>query len=133
MLQPAQLADPKGFTLIEVMVAIFIMMVGMLGLLQSVNLAIAYSDSNRLRNDAIMLADQAMGAQRASAFNAAAVTTSSVIQHKFNLGFVNYSVVQASTPVTAGVANNLQITVSWRDKRVRKTHSLTTTIVNTAN
>ena len=140
MLLPAEHADNKGFTLIEVMVAIIIMMIGILGLLQTVNMAIAYNRSNKLRNDAIIYADQAMGAERTKLFGI--VNNSNIsISHKSGLGFVNYSVVNTVTNLTAhslavdqiAGAKNLQIRVSWRDKGAKKAHSLSTTIIETAN
>ena len=60
MLPAARLADNRGFTLIEVMVAILIMTIGMLALLQTVNLAIVHNTSNKLRNDGIVFADEAV-------------------------------------------------------------------------
>jgi type IV pilus assembly protein PilV len=140
MLLPAEHAENKGFTLIEVMVAIFIMMIGMLGLLQTVNMAITYNNSNKLRNDAIIYADQEIGNERTKLFSAV-VSSNTQIVHKFNLGFVNYSVVNSVTDITAhslavdqiAGAKNLQVRVSWRDKGAKQTHSLTTTIIETAN
>ena len=130
MLPLAERADNKGFTLIEVMVAILIMMVGMLALLQTVSLSIAYNNSNKLRNDAIIYADEAMGSERNRVFSTAMASTGTLIQRRLNLGFVNYSVVKTYTNLSA-VANHLQLRVTWRDKGIKKTHSLTTTIVNT--
>ncbi len=140
MLLPAPHAENSGFTLVEVMVAIIIMMVGLLALLQTVNLAIAHNNSNKLRNDAIILADQAMGTERAKLFSAVGSSSAS-ISHKSGLGFVNYSIFKNMSTLTthslttdyiAG-AKNLMITMSWRDKGVKKTHSLTTTIMEAAN
>ena len=136
----AEHADKRGFTLIEVMVAIFIMMIGMLGLLQTVNMAIAYNNSNKLRNDAIIYADEAIGGEKTKLF-ANVVTSNSTITHKSGLGSVTYNVSKFVTPLTthslavdqiAG-AKTLWVTVSWRDRGVTKSHSLTTTIIESAN
>ena len=70
MLLPARHADNKGFTLVELMIALVIMSVGLLALLQTVNLAIAHNSSTKLRNDAVIYADQAVGTERAKAFSA---------------------------------------------------------------
>ncbi len=131
MLPAARLADNRGFTLIEVMVAILIMTIGMLALLQTVNLAIVHNTSNKLRNDGIVFADEAVGVARARAFSAVFdnVTT---IRHKSNLGFVNYSIVTTVSNLTA-VSKNVRVIASWRDKSVRTNHSLSTIIVDNAN
>jgi prepilin-type N-terminal cleavage/methylation domain-containing protein len=140
MLLPAEHADNRGFTLIEIMLAMFIMMIGLLALLQTANLAIAYNNSNKLRNDAILLADQAIGIERTRLF-AAVANSNSLVSRKIGLGFINYSVVNTVTALTAhslagdkiAGANNLRITVSWREKGVKKYHSITTTIIEAAN
>ena len=137
---PAEHADNKGFTLIEVMVAIFIMMIGILALLQTVNLAIAFNNGTKLRNDAIIYADQAVGIERTKLFSAAR-TPNTTITHKSGLGSVNYFINCTSVALTShslasdkiAGAKNLKVTVSWPEKGVTKTHSITTTIIETAN
>ena len=49
-----------GFTLIEFCVATLIMMVGLLGLLQGVNLAIEQNLGTLIRNEAVSVADEQM-------------------------------------------------------------------------
>lgn len=141
MLLPARHADNKGFTLVELMIALVIMSVGLLALLQTVNLAIAHNSSTKLRNDAVIYADQAVGTERAKAFSAVGSASTS-IQHKVSgLVFVNYSLVNTVNQVAAhslatdGIAGvkNLQSRISWRDKGSKKNHIITTTIIETAN
>lgn len=59
----------SGFTLIEVLVAIVIMMVGMLGLLQSINIAMEYNLKNHLRDEAVFVGEKYMNIQRGKAFD----------------------------------------------------------------
>jgi type IV pilus assembly protein PilV len=59
----------KGFTLIEFLVAIVILMVGLLGLLQTVNYAIVHNMTNQLRQGAIVLADELMQQETAKRFD----------------------------------------------------------------
>jgi prepilin-type N-terminal cleavage/methylation domain-containing protein len=140
MLLNAQRGKCAGFTLIEFVVSAAILAIGILALLQTVNFAIVQNNSNKLRNDSILIADQAMGTERARRFDDVK-SSSSMVVNKVALGFVNYSVVNTVTPLTAhslasdhiAGSKNLQIRVAWRDKQVRKTHSLTTTIIETAN
>lgn len=133
MLQPAQYSNNTGFTLVEFMVAILIMMVGLLALLQTVNIAIATNASNKKRSDAVVLADQTMGQEKNKVFSA---LTSVVLNPNkkiyAGLGFVNYSVIENVTKM-ATTTKNVQIIISWREKNVRKSHSLTTVIGNPAS
>jgi type IV pilus assembly protein PilV len=127
---PAKRAD-RGFTLVEVMVAIFIMMIGMLALLQTVNLAIAYNTGNKMRNDAIMFAEESVASQRTMALSGI-IDSAYLRTHKVNLGFVNYSVVNSVTALNSQ-AKKVTVTVFWREKGVRKSQTLMTTIAETAN
>ena len=99
MLQPAEHADNKGFTLIELMIAIFIMAIGLLALLQTVNLAIAHNNSNKLREDAIIYADQAIGKARTKAFDSVFTNTTTPV-HKSGLGTVKYAVYSKVSSIT---------------------------------
>lgn len=133
----AQYSNRGGFTLIEFMVAIVIMMVGLLALLQSVNIAIANNGSNKKRSEAVILADQAMGRERITPFanitsyglrNTAEFATLTKKSYA-GLGFVNYSVFDKVTKLATST-KNVQITVTWREKGVRKTHALTTVLAD---
>lgn len=140
MLLTAQRDKYAGFTLIEFVVAVCILTIGILAMLQTVNFSIVQNSSNKMRNDSILIADQAMGTERARSFDKIN-SSSSLVGNKVGLGYVNYSVVNSVTSLTGHSlasdqipgAKNLQVRVSWRDKQVRKTHSLTTTIIETAN
>ena len=119
-----------GFTLIEVMVAMLIMTIGLMALLQTLGSAISYNLSGKLRNDAVLVADQFMGKERVKSLPSI-TSGNSITKIPFALGFVNYSVVKTVTKFGSfSSSKNVQITVSWRDKNVRKHHSLTTIISN---
>ncbi len=123
---PVKNSKVAGFTLIEVMVAMLIMSVGIMALMQTLGYAITYNRSNKLRNDAVLLAGSAMEAQRIKPV-ASMATNNTTTQVPFALGYINYSVASKviMLPYTSA---NIQITVSWRDKGVRKYHSLSTVV-----
>lgn len=128
MMLPPVPHTEKGFTLLEFLVAIVILMVGLLGLLETLNLGINQNRGNKLRNDAIMLADQVMANQRVRVF--ADISATNAIQ-PVNAGaaFINYSVVKAVTVLTA-TSKNVAVNISWRERGKIKSHSLSTVISN---
>lgn len=60
MIQGTLISNKKGFTLTEMLVAIVIMIVGMLGLLQAANVVIEYNLKNHVRDEAIMIGERYM-------------------------------------------------------------------------
>jgi type IV pilus assembly protein PilV len=128
MLLTAENSRKTGFTLIEVMVAMLIMTIGLMALIQTLGNAIAHNFSNKLRNDAVMIADRAMMINRSMPFDAIS-SANDIDRVPFALGFVNYSVVKNVTKFGSfSSSKNVRLTVSWQDRRVRKQHSLTTII-----
>lgn len=135
MVLPVRCSNRGGFTLVEFLVAIVILMVGLLALLQTVNMAIDANGSNKKREGAVLLADQAMGRLRGTQY--ASVVTNSLsgeypnLQKKSyaGLGFVNYSVYNVVTALASNT-KNVQVVVSWKEKGVRKSHALTTVMAD---
>jgi len=124
----------KGFTLIEFLVAIVILMVGLLGLLQSINLALFTNLENILRTEAVMLADDRMMAQRSKTFTAISTTSRSANVPRDIRGiFKSYTVQTVGSVVTttdsgAPRSKQVDINVSWKIKTKRFTHSVSSII-----
>lgn len=123
-----------GFTLIEFLVAIVLLMVGMLGLLQSITVALHTNLENILRTEAVMLADDEMMRVRAKAFNAISTTTLGFYPQRNIRGVLkNYSVretVSAVTVTDSGSPRSKQIDIEviWKIKNKRSTHSVSSII-----
>lgn len=64
----------RGFTLIEVMVAIVIMMVGLIGLLQSINVATEYNLKNHLRDEGVYVGEKYLNELKGRGFDNIAPT-----------------------------------------------------------
>ncbi len=125
----------SGFTLIEFCVAVVIMMVGLLGLLQAVNMASYHNLGSLLRNEAISLADQQMAIAKANVIDQGTfdslVTSATLVQRKTRLGFGNYSAIQAVTTISAN-SKEVDIRVSWRYKNNKFNQTLSSLITNPA-
>ena len=129
MLLPTSNRINSGFTLIEVMVAIVIMMVGMLGLLQSINVAMEYNLKNHLRDEAVLVGEKYMNIMRGKAFDQLSTIPlpsgntygtryeSSKVRGTGKQYSVDMKVIDLSTdPVTP--SRQLDVTVSWTIKGV---------------
>jgi len=130
MLLPAKNAKVSGFTLIEVMMAMLILSIGLMALMQALGYSISHNFSNKLRIDAVMIADRSMMHDRVKPFSSI-TSVNTTTQVPFALGFVNYSVIEKVTKIgssSPATSKKIQFTVTWRDKNVRKQHSLTTIV-----
>ncbi len=124
----------SGFTLIEFCVAVLIMMVGLMGLLQTVNIATEHNMGSVLRNEAISLADEQMVQLKGSvfdltSFSALASSNSTLVSRKARGGFADYSVDITITTVSTN-SKEAVVRVSWRYKGNNINHVISTLIVN---
>ena len=114
--------DNRGFTLTEVVVAILIMMVGMLGLLQAVNIATEHNMKNQLRDEAVQVGEKYMNIQRGKNFDL--LSSSYGIRYepsKLRGSDKAYSVemsVDELSDNTLAPSKQLNVTVSWTYKGV---------------
>jgi len=112
-----------GFTLIEFLVSLVILMVGMLGLLQTINFALQYNLSNQLRNDAVSVGDTQMNMELAKPFDLiSTVTSSKLVSRQILNGFKNYSVTRSGQDMT----NSKQVTIEvrWKYKSQLFSHTV---------
>ena len=117
----------EGFTLIEFCVATLILMVGLLGMLQGINLAMEKSVETVLRSEAIALADDVMTKQRGYLFTA--ITSVSKAPYPRTVRGIQRS-YSASIAVARPTSNSKKSTViiSWNYKKAAKSHSVASAI-----
>jgi type IV pilus assembly protein PilV len=117
-----------GFTLIELLVAIVIMMVGLLGLLQAVNVGLNHNMGSQIRVEATMIADEALAIELAKPFDLVSTTPGNrnISQRPVLNGFRNFSV--SRTGATLSNSKQVNYTVSWRHKGVRSTHETSSVV-----
>lgn len=121
---PIVYTNNRGFTLIELLVSIVILTVGLLGLLQTVNVALVHNSTNMFRNEAIQIADEQMALEMSKPFASVSTTLNKkVIQKQVNLAFKNYSVVKKGTAVSTNTTR-VQIDVTWKNKGQWYSHTI---------
>ena len=115
------LCAESGFTLIEVMMAMLVLTVGLLGLLQSVSIAYEHNLRNRLREEAVGLAEEHLHAMlRHGTLNP--VTTATRVIGGVNKQFV----VVRRAEAAGGDSEKLTVAVSWGFKNISTTHEIYT-------
>lgn len=137
MEQHVSLNNQSGFSLIEFSIAVLIMMVGLLGLLQAVNMATVHNLGNLLRNEAITLADDRLVRAKTSVIDSASFialvsdtdSPANLVSRGARAGFVNYSVALI---VGAVGSNSKELTsrVAWRYKGNKLSHSISSIVVD---
>ena len=112
----------SGFTLIEFLAAIVILLVGMLGLLQATNVALTSNQQNQLRNEATLVMDNELSQELAKGYAAASVLALYTCEHRKILNaYVNYSVVRSGTQFQN--SKEVRFRVSWPYRRARYSYS----------
>jgi len=111
------------------MMAMLITIVGLLGLLQAVNVAIEHNLKNQLRDEAVLIAEQQMGVLKAAPFDQLPVSPKTV-DSRLRAGFKNfYTVSWTTTPWSApqqpAQAMLIQVTVNWAYKGIGYSHQVT--------
>jgi type IV pilus assembly protein PilV len=117
----------KGFTLVEVLMAMLIMAVGLLGLLQSVNVAYEHNARNKLREEAVLVAEEQMNDFRRMGFDSITANAVSNVRRAIVGRFRNFSVTrQYQTIPIGGDSKKLTVAVDWRFKNVKTEHVIYT-------
>jgi type IV pilus assembly protein PilV len=123
----------NGFTLIEFLVATVILAVGLLGLLQCINLAMEKNLDNMYRTEAVLLIDERLMKKRTIAFEALSTTIANpdkISIHRATRGvYRNYSVQEIVSQVTPH-SKQIEINISWRTKNGRSSHSASSLVSN---
>ena len=117
--------NESGFTLVELLAAIVIMMVGLLGLLQSVNIAMEYNLKNQMRGEVVRVAQDAMNDMRSRPFDSVIAETTTVPSSLRNINR-NYTVKRSVISAGTDVSKQYQVDVKWKYKNVSTTHSVMT-------
>ena len=123
-------SNDQGFTLVELLVAVVILMVGLLGLLQGVNVAIMENLKNELRNKALSIAEAELAIIKNRSFDSISTNTkSSVTTAQIRSVSKQFNVVDQVT-ATGTNTKNIQVGVSWTHKGVTFEQTISTLLSN---
>lgn len=125
MLQPILTQDNQGFTLIEVMIAIVILLVGALGLLQALNVAMDHNIQNQRREEVVRVAEGVMHDMRSQPFGAV-FTPTTTVSSKLRASTVRYTVTRRVTNVTPNTTDRYQVDVRWAYRNYSALHTIVT-------
>lgn len=112
----------SGFTLIELMAAMVIMLVGLLGMLKSVTVALEYNLKNHQREEVVRVAEDIMNGMRTQPF-AAVFTPITTVSSKLRTGNGRYRVTRTVSAMSSG-SKQYQVDVRSAFKNVSTTHSI---------
>jgi len=125
--------DNSGFSLVEVMMAILILMVGMLGLLQAINLAVDVNLRNQVREEAVYIGQRVMSEMRGKGFDNISTPPPPLTTQKYTYSDYqipsklrgasrSYTVSRSSTVISMvnllPVTKQLEVVVKWTYKGV---------------
>jgi Tfp pilus assembly protein PilV len=129
MEQPVQLQtslkNNRGFTMIEVLAAFVILIIGLLGLLTAVNVAMVHNLKNAMRDEVTRIASSTMHDMRSQPIDsvvsdAAATPVASRLRSMTG----QYQVMRTVTDLDS-LSKQYQVDVTWTYKGESVTHSIT--------
>lgn len=123
------ISDKNGFTLVEFLVAIVILMIGLLGLLQTINVAIDQDLGNVFRNEAVTVVDEMMMKKRAKTFDSVSTVVNKTYSEERVVRGIPKTFTMTET-VESVTANSKQISInaSWTKKNSTYNHSATSVV-----
>lgn len=117
-----------GFSLVEFLVAIVILMVGLLGLLQVINVAVDQNLGNVFRNEAVMVVDEMMMKKREKSFASLSTGTKNSTVNRSVRGIDKlYSVTEQVDAITSN-SKQISIDARWTKKGASYNHSATSVV-----
>lgn len=117
-----------GFTLTEVMVAIVIMMVGLLGLLEAINVATHANMKNHLRDEAVYTGEKYLNELKGRGFDNIAATYPLISTASKIRGTGKKMMIETSSTSLASDTKQLVVVVRWTYKGVTYENRVTAPI-----
>jgi type IV pilus assembly protein PilV len=121
---PPSIKSSRGFTLAEVMVAVLVMIVGMLGLLEMIDVSLQQNLKNQLRDEAVHVGERYMSELRGMPFETivssypVATATSKIRGAIKNYSVERSSLVLATDSASSPTSLQLTVVVKWGFRNV---------------
>jgi type IV pilus assembly protein PilV len=125
-------SNKNGFTLVELMAALLILMVGLLGLLQAINVALQFNMKSQMDYIGAMVADQQMAQEMSKPFANVSTTGKKPpiqVQRQINLAQVQYNVTKTGTSVSPNTTG-VTILVQYNYRGTPYSHSIYSMVSN---
>lgn len=110
------------------MMAMLITMIGLVGLLKSLELGMGHNVRNQLRDEAVMLGEQTMSFQKVRSFDQLTSSHPPLINSRIRSGALQYQVECTTdpTPPAPAVATDklITVTVTWNYKGTQYRHQV---------
>jgi len=119
------LRNKRGFTLIEVLIAFVILIIGLLGLLTTVNVAMVHNLKNATRDEVTRIASSTMQEMRSQPFDSVVSDTAATpVTSRLRSMTKQYQVRRTVTNLDTR-SRQYQVDVTWTHKDESFTHSIT--------
>lgn len=121
--------NSNGFTLVEMLMAMLVMTVGLLGLLQSVQLAYRQSLLDRVRDEAVLLAEEKMHDWRRESYqNISSSLKSEIVERTIGGGKRSFEVLKQGEEMGSGAGRSkrLKLAVTWSMRGDTQRHEIYT-------
>ena len=141
-MQTTSWLNNKGFTLIEILIAMLIMMIGLLGLLQAVNIATEQNLRTQLRDESVMIGEQRLNELKMRGMGTTAafrlLTTTSTIEpvessmRAFTKNFTVENKVSSasSTPLATTQSKKLEVVITWTYRGTSYSNRMVSTLTD---
>jgi type IV pilus assembly protein PilV len=117
----------KGFTLIEVMVAMLILLISMMALLWALSIAVEHNLKNQMMDEAVRIAEDRMNTLRGAAF-AGLSDGSAVVARSFRNFAVQFTVRWTVENLSTNNSRALRVVVTWNWKGMDHQHAITSIV-----
>jgi prepilin-type N-terminal cleavage/methylation domain-containing protein len=117
----------RGFTLVEVLVAIAFLTISMLAVLHALGLSVEHNMKNIIMDEAVRIAEQKMNELRNTPIASLTSSTQSPLLRTFRNVTISYNVNWIVQNLSAD-SRTIQVLVQWRWKNIDHQHSATSIV-----
>jgi prepilin-type N-terminal cleavage/methylation domain-containing protein len=117
----------RGFTLVEVLVAIVILFISMMAVLHALGLSVEHNMKNIIMDEAVRISEQKMNELRNSPITSLASSSQAPISRTFRNTTINYTVLWIVENLSAD-SRVIQVLVQWRWKNIDHQHTATSIV-----